>query len=104
MDAPLIQSIGEIAGAGGTVLLLLTFFFREILTSKFSEKLGRQQASRLINLMIWIVLGLALGGGAAAFLAPVKHGNGCSTSTANVTVTQGNDNTSFIDTGCRPTP
>jgi hypothetical protein len=98
MDASVLKTVGEVAGAGGVVLFLAIFFFRDVLTSKLAERLSRQQAARTINVMIFGVLGLAAAGGLTALLVNQKAG--CSTTAGNITITQGDTNTTVLGTGC----
>jgi hypothetical protein len=98
MDVSGIKTVGEIAGAGGAILFLVILFFRNVLNSKISERLGRRQANFTVNLMIWGVLSLAFFGGTIAFLSQNKAAE-CSTSPGNVTI-QGDQNASISNTGC----
>src|SRR3977135_2030555 len=114
MDASMLKIVGEVAGAGGVLLFLVILFFRDVLTSKLAERLSRQQAAHAINALIvrvlgWAgargvngmivgVLGLAVVGGLTAVLSNQKAG--CSTTAGNITITQGDTNTTVLGTGC----
>ncbi|HTB04598.1 MAG TPA: hypothetical protein VK804_29360 [Bradyrhizobium sp.] len=98
MSAETLTIVGEFAGAGGVILLIVIFLFRDILISKLAQKLSRAQANRAISVMIFGVLGLAAAGSLTAFLA--HSAGGCSSKEGNITVTQGNSNSSVLSTGC----
>jgi hypothetical protein len=98
MSAETVTAVGEFAGAGGVILLIVIFLFRDILISKLAQKLSRAQANRAVSVMIFGVLGLAAAGSLTAFLT--HSAGGCSSQARDITVTQGNSNSSIVSTGC----
>jgi hypothetical protein len=98
MSAETLKVVGQFAGASGVILFLILFFFRDILTSKLAATISKTQAAHTINLMIIGVLIVAVIGCLAAVFA---HSNsGCSTTTGNITVTQGQSDSSIVSPGC----
>jgi len=87
--------VGEVAGAGGVILFLVIFFFREMITSKLAERLSRPQAARTVQIMIAAV---AIGGGVTAMMS--RSTPTCGSTTNNITISQGAANTTVLGTGC----
>jgi len=97
----MLKIVGEVAGSGGVVLFLVILFFRDVLTSKLAQTQSRAQAGRTINLMIFGVLGLAVLGGLTALMSNQKAG--CTVTAGNITITQGDTNSTVLNTGCGTT-
>jgi multisubunit Na+/H+ antiporter MnhB subunit len=83
MDADLLRIVGQIAGIGGIALGVLLLVFRDIIRKRIFPQLARQQAYRLLRLMVvlvWSVAVLGIGAwvwtGSQAPAVTVDHGVG----------------------------
>jgi hypothetical protein len=60
MDAELLRVVGSIAGIGGLGLGILLLLYQEVLRAKILRRLTKQQAYRLLTLILLFVFLIAL--------------------------------------------
>jgi hypothetical protein len=89
MNTGILKVVGQVAGIGGVALGVFLLLFRDVIRKNVFPKLGRDQAYRLLTLIVVLVWSVALAGIAAWVWVTVSNGR----RPPNATVTESKNHT-----------